>query len=48
MPLGDIICLKAPLQTTVMLNSADLTNEILEKHASVTSDRPKNLTILDM
>ncbi|KAF8597602.1 cytochrome P450 [Ceratobasidium sp. AG-I] len=31
-----------------MLNSADLTTEILEKHASISSDRPKNLTILDM
>ncbi|KAF8597601.1 cytochrome P450 [Ceratobasidium sp. AG-I] len=46
--LGDIICLKAPFQTTIMLNSADLTTEVFEKHASVTSDRPKNLTILDM
>ncbi|CAE6404087.1 unnamed protein product [Rhizoctonia solani] len=45
---GDIIQLFEPLKTRVVLNSVDAVNEVLEKHSASTSDRSRNVVLLEM
>ncbi|KAJ1302292.1 hypothetical protein OPQ81_001109 [Rhizoctonia solani] len=41
--LGDIISAVTPMDTTIYLNTMELATELLEKHASATSNRPRNV-----
>ncbi|KAG9119316.1 hypothetical protein FRC07_005710 [Ceratobasidium sp. 392] len=43
---GDVISLKSPFETVVVVNTIDTANELLEKHASTTANRPPKV-ILD-
>jgi hypothetical protein len=46
--VGDIVQLSTPFKTTVVLNSSQAVSEVLEKHWRSTSDRPRNVMLLDM
>ncbi|CAE6539955.1 unnamed protein product [Rhizoctonia solani] len=41
--LGNIISIVTPMDTNIFLNTIDLATELLEKHAAVTADRPRNV-----
>ncbi|KAG8722596.1 hypothetical protein FRC08_018468, partial [Ceratobasidium sp. 394] len=43
---GNIISLISPFETIIVVNTIDLANELLEKHAAITADRPSKV-ILD-
>ncbi|KAG8679905.1 hypothetical protein FRC11_003173, partial [Ceratobasidium sp. 423] len=44
---GDIIQLSEPLKTGVILNSLDAISEVLEKQSALTSDRSRNVVLLE-
>ncbi|CAE6446397.1 unnamed protein product [Rhizoctonia solani] len=46
--LGDIITTTTPFDTFITLNTIELATELLEKHASVTANRPSNIVIQDL
>ncbi|CAE6360896.1 unnamed protein product [Rhizoctonia solani] len=46
--LGDVITTTTPLETFITVNTIELATELLEKHASATANRPKNVMIHDL
>ncbi|CEL61283.1 O-methylsterigmatocystin oxidoreductase OS=Aspergillus parasiticus GN=ordA PE=3 SV=1 [Rhizoctonia solani AG-1 IB] len=46
--LGDIIATTTPFDTFITVNTIELATELLEKHASVSSNRPSNVMIQDL
>ncbi|KDN32943.1 hypothetical protein RSAG8_13971, partial [Rhizoctonia solani AG-8 WAC10335] len=46
--LGDIITTTTPFGTFITLNSVESATELLEKHASVTADRPRNIMVQEL
>ncbi|EUC67802.1 cytochrome P450 family oxidoreductase, putative [Rhizoctonia solani AG-3 Rhs1AP] len=46
--LGDIISSVTPTKTNIYLNTMELATELLDKHASVTSDRPYDVMTNDL
>nr|AVZ23848.1 cytochrome P450 [Thanatephorus cucumeris] len=46
--LGDIIATTTPFDTFITINSIELATELLEKHASVSANRPSNVMIQDL
>ncbi|CAE6442780.1 unnamed protein product [Rhizoctonia solani] len=46
--LGDIIATTTPFETFITVNTIELAVELLEKHAAVTADRPRNVMIHDL
>ncbi|KAB5589862.1 Cytochrome P450 family oxidoreductase [Ceratobasidium theobromae] len=46
--LGDIISLSTPLDTTIIVNTMELATELLEKHAAITANRPRNIMVQDI
>ncbi|CAE6464362.1 unnamed protein product [Rhizoctonia solani] len=45
---GDIIQLSEPLRQRIILNSLEVISEVLDKKAGVTSDRPRNVMLIEM
>ncbi|GAB1526973.1 hypothetical protein RhiTH_010147 [Rhizoctonia solani] len=45
---GDVITTTTPLETFITVNTIELATELLEKHASATANRPKNVMIHDL
>lgn len=45
---GDLICLRTVSNTTIIVNSEALVTELLEKRASETSDRPRNVFVREL
>jgi hypothetical protein len=45
---GDIIATTTPFDTFITVNTIELATELLEKHASVSSNRPSNVMIQDL
>ncbi|KAB5589625.1 Cytochrome P450 family oxidoreductase [Ceratobasidium theobromae] len=41
--LGDIICLQTANETNIVVNTIELANELLEKQAAATANRPRNV-----
>ncbi|CAE6535195.1 unnamed protein product [Rhizoctonia solani] len=46
--LGDIISTVTPIKTSIFLNTMELATELLDKHASVTSDRPRDVMTTEL
>ncbi|KAH7325479.1 cytochrome P450 [Rhizoctonia solani] len=46
--LGDIISTTTPFGTFITVNTIELATELLEKHASATADRPRNIMIQEL
>lgn len=46
--IGDIICLKTLSNITIIINDEALIVELLEKRASETSDRARNVFVREM
>ncbi|KAL5634131.1 hypothetical protein ACGC1H_006083 [Rhizoctonia solani] len=46
--LGDIISTVTPTKTSIFLNTMEMATELLDKHASVTSDRPRDIMTTEL
>lgn len=45
---GDIIYLSTPFKANVVLNSLEAVSEVLEKNSAATSDRPRNVMLIEL